>query len=450
MKRIFVLLTCAATLLAGACGTDSGLPEATGKGSIRAINAIQASQEIRFLIEERSLGSVAYQEGSSPAQYDDLNYTFNFEVFYPGEAALRRIASQNIDVVADRNYTLLINGTLSSPEVTVWEDDERTFDEGGTVFAAKFAHASASLGALDYYFADPAVVPTTGNQVATLSLGEISSAADFPEGDFALTITSAGDPSDVLFTSDAITFPARDTYLLVSFDGDASDTAPVFVRALSDLGGNIAMPDVNNPPTMQFVNGSMDLGTLDIYDDEMLTSLLVADHDFLDVSAEIDVVIGANTFFYTPAGDTSMVSIETALTAFGGLRYRTIAAGSAGNLGSFSFIPDDRPVGTGAKVLPYHVSSNFDFLDLYVVEADSSIDDVLPIRSALAAGQTPSSGVIPAGTYDVYVTEFNEKIVLAGPYRIDAARGDVVDLLIVDTVDPAVLDILFLSGGPTP
>jgi hypothetical protein len=41
-------------------------------------------------------------------------------------------------------------------------------------------------------------------------------------------------------------------------------------------------------------------------------------------------------------------------------------------------------------------------------------------------------------------------VALAGPYRIDTALGDVVDLLIVDTIDPAVLDILFLSGGPTP
>jgi hypothetical protein len=450
MKRIYVLLTCAATLLASACGSDSSLPVATGKGSIRAINAIQSSQEIRFLIEERSLGAVAYQEGSSPAQYDDLNYTFNFEVFYAGEAALRRIASQNIDVVADKNYTLLINGTLSSPAVTVWEDDERTFETADTVFGAKFAHASASLGALDYYFADPAVVPTIGNQVATLSIGEISSAADFPEGDFVLTITSAGNPGDVLYTSDTTSFPARDTYLLVPFDGDASNTAPVFVRALSDLGGSIAMPDVNNPPTVQFVNGSMDLGISDIYGDETLTSLLVVDHDFLDVSADIDVVAGANNFFYTPAGDTSVVSIETALTAFGGLRYRILTAGSAGNLGTLAFIPDIRPVGTGVKVLPYHTSNNFDFLDLYAVEADGSIDEVNPIRSALATGQAPASQTIPAGTYDVYVTDFGEKVALAGPYRIDTALGDVVDLLIVDTIDPAVLDILFLSGGPTP
>jgi len=450
MKRILVVLACAATLLISGCGSDSSLPEATGKANLRAINAIPASPAISFLIEERNIGIMAYKGGTLPARFDDLTYTFNFDTLFAGETSFRRIASQFLDVKAGKNYTFLISGSLATPTITIWQSDERTFDEADTVFAANFAHASASLGALDYYFADAAVVPALGNQAATLSFGETSEAADHAEGDYVLTITTAGNPNDIVFASDATTYNARDTFLLTSFDGDLGDTAPVFVRAFSAAGGAAAIPDVSFPPTIQFLNASMDLGSSDIYDDEMLTSLRVANHDFLGVSSELDVAVGALNFYYTPAGDTSVVSLESTFTAFGGLRYRTVATGLAGSLAAVTSIPDISPVETYAKILPFQASNNFPFLDLYLVAPDVIIDDVLPIRRALASGVVFESGPLPAGTYDLYVTETNEKVVLAGPYRITVANGDVVDLLIVDTVDPVLLDVLFLSGGPTP
>ena len=450
MKRILAVLICAATLMISGCGSESSLPKATGKANFRAINAIPTSSEISFLIEERSLGSVRYQNGTTPTPFDDLNYTFNFEAFYAGETSSRRFASQNIDVEPNKDYVFLVAGSLASPTITLWQSDERTFDEADTVFATNFAHASASLGELDYYFADAAVVPALGNEVATLSFGEASEAADYAAGDYVLTITTAGNPNDVVFTSDSNTYNARGTYLLTSFDGDLSDTAPVFVRAFDRIGGSTAIPDVNFPPTVQFLNVSMDLGVSDIYEDEMLTSLRVANHDYLDVSAELDVAVGALNFYYTPAGDTSAVLLESTFTTLGGLRYRTVATGMAGSLASVTSIPNITPVETHAKILPFQASNNFPFLDLYLVAPDVLIDDVAPIRRALASGEVSVSGSLPAGTYDLYVTETNEKVSLAGPYRITVAIGDVVDLLIVDTVDPAVLDVLFLSGGPTP
>ncbi len=305
----------------------------------------------------------------------------------------------------------------------------RTFDESDTVFAANFAHASASLGTLDYYFADATVVPALGSQVATLSFGEMSDTADYAEGNYVLTITTAGDPNDVVFISGTTSYTARDTFLLTSFDGDLNDTAPVFVRAFGGSGGTAAIPDVNFPPTIQFLNASMDLGASDIYDDEMLTSLRVANHDFLDVSAELDIAVGTLNLFYTPTGDTSAISLESTFTAFGGIRYRTVATGMAGSLAAVTSVPDIAPVETHAKILPFQASNNFPFLDLYVVAPDVPIDDVAPIRRALASGEVSLSGALPAGTYDIYVTETGEKVVLAGPYRVTAAIGDVVDLL---------------------
>lgn len=451
MQRFLVPIILFITLLSAACGGDPNLPVATGKGSIRAINAIPMSPDVSFLIEERRLSALVYQGASQLAPYDDLNYTFNFEVLYAGETSARRLASRNIDIMAGREYVFLLGGSLSSPTITVWEDDERSFAEADTVFAAKFAHASATLGALDYYFADAAITPALGNEAATLSYGEVADAADFAEGDYVLTITTAGNPGDVVYTSASTTFTPRDSYLLTTFDSDVSDRAPVVVNSFRSIGGSSQLPDANFPPTVQFVNASMDLGGVDIYDDEALTSQIITDHDFLDVTAELEIAVGTNTFYYTPTGDTAAVLLETPLSAFGGRRYRAVAVGPAGEPIGVAFAPDVRPIDTGVKVSLYSTSNNFAFVDVYAVDAGTSIDDVLlPLRGALTVEFEPTLAVLAAGSYDLYITATADKVALAGPYRLDVAVGDVVDLIIVDTMEPTVLDVLFLSGGPTP
>lgn len=450
MNRVFVLLLCAASIVMGACGSDSTLPAASGKASVRAINAIKSSEEFSFLIEERVISSVAYASTTSPIRYDNLDYTFNVDVFYAGESAFRRVASQFIDLEADKDYTLLVSGSLASPTLTLWEGDERDFAAEDTVFAARFAHTAATLGDVDYYFADPAVAPVLGDQVATLSFGEISAAEDFAEGDYVLTITAAGDPGTILFVSETTAFAARGAFIITPFDAAANNTAPIISRALNTVGSSFTLPDARFAPTVEFINASIELGASDIYDDEMLTSLRVSDHAFRNVSAELEIASGDNTFYYTPTGDTAAVTLESTLPALANVRYRIVAGGASGNFSTSRFVPDRRPVETHAKLVPFQASVNVDFADIYAVAADASIDDSFPVRSALGSGEASATVPLAAGSYDLYVTRFGEKTPLVGPIRINVALGDIVDMIVFDTVDPEVLDILFLAGGPTP
>ncbi len=409
-----------------------------------------SSEDLSFLIEERSIASIAYSTSSSPTRYDDLDYTFNFEARYAGESANRRIASQLVDFEADKDYTFLIGGSVASPTLTVWTGNERTFDAADTVFEARFAHASASLGALDYYFADPAVVPAIGNQVATLSYGELAPATDFTEGDYVLTVTLAGDPGAAMFVSETTAFAAQDAVIIPAFDGNANTNAPMLVRAFGASGSGFALPDSRFPPTAEFVNAAMELGTSDVFDDEMLTSKRVADFAYRDVSDEIEIASGENTFYFTPAGDTTAITLQNTFSATGGTRYRVIAVGGSGLFSTRTFTPDRRSVETAAKLVPFQTSNNYDFLDVYAIPPDSTIDDEFAVRPALITREASTSVALAAGTYDLYVTNFGEKVPLAGPFRVDVTLGDIVDIIIVDSDDPQVLEVLFLSGGPQP
>ena len=80
MRRLRHLSLCAVLALAATgCTGDSALPEPTGKGTVRAINAAKGSPSINFLIDERPLESVVYKTASQGRQWDDFEYNFNFE-----------------------------------------------------------------------------------------------------------------------------------------------------------------------------------------------------------------------------------------------------------------------------------------------------------------------------------------------------------------------------------
>ncbi|MCH9693238.1 MAG: DUF4397 domain-containing protein [Gammaproteobacteria bacterium] len=445
MNQKSVLLAIASLLITTACGSGSGLPEPTGKANFRAINAIERSPPVAFRIEELTVANVPFQEASATSSYDDFSYRFNFDVVFAGDNAATRIASRSIDTQANQDYTLLLGGTIASPTVTVWETAARTFDVGATVFQARFGHTASSVGAVDYYLAAAGVAPVLGSEVASsLSFGEITAAADFETGDYVLTITTAGDPVDVLYTSDPVTILSQRALIITPFDGDAGDPAPIVVRALGSLSASFGMPDSSIQSTVEFLHGSPDLGNSDIYDDEGLTNLVVQNHDYQQTSAAIPLATGDQTFRYVPVtapgGGTPAVSLEAEITAVAGVRYRITASGLSGAYTTPVTVPDRRPLDTAGKLGVFHTSNNFEFLDYFLVARDEVLDAQAAFRTGIQTNMTVDTALIPPGSYDLYIREFGQSEVLAGPIELNLDIGDVYELLAFDTTDPSILN----------
>jgi hypothetical protein len=444
MKRTGLLLAFATGLLLGACSDGSQLPVATGEASITAINAIHGSPEMNFLIEERTIGQIRYQDTTVMSSYDDLDYTFNFEVFFAGDLRLTRIASQHIDFVADQHYTILAGGTIAAPVLTVWDVAQRNFADTDTVFQARFSHASNSLSTttIDVYFALDGVAPVLGEEVATLNYGELSDALDFETDDYVVTITTSGDPTDVLFTSRPTALVARTNLVVTPLDGDANSVSPLVVRGLGVLGGSVPFHDSLASSTVQFLHTAKEMGTSDVYGDAALSSQVLANHAYRDLTADADIAVGSYEYFYTPAGDTTIVSLDTTFTVALGFHYRVTAVGSGGVYSTINTALDRRSIDTAAKLLYFPSSNNFEFTDLYIVEAGTSIDDQFPIRAGAVSNMPGPSLEFAPGNYDVYITEFLDKVILAGPFPLNVALGDVVDMVVYDTDDTSVLDIV--------
>ena len=450
MNRITILLAVGVVGLLGACDTQTSLPEATGKGSVRAFNAIKTAPEVTFKIEERTLGAASYRQTTTVSPYDDLDYTFNFDVLFQGDGFLTRVASQFLDVEKDIDYVLVLTGAVSNASVLVWETVGRGFDGSETIFETRFAHTSASLGTVDYYFAAAGVAPVLGEQVGTLSFGDIVPGADYEAGEYVLTITADGDPGNILFQSNAGTFAAASQYIISTLDGDANTLAPFIARAIPvgiNAGGvTVNLTDMNFPATVEFIHGSLDLGTVDIYEDDLLTSRVVAGQAYKDVSAEINLPATQATYFYTPADSTGAVLLEGTLNFSSGLRGRAITFGEAAAVVLNVYAPDRRSVETHAKLQLYNAVFNFAFTDIYIVEADTTIEGRFPILAGISRGIAAQTIPLQAGSYDIYVTESTVTDAASAPVRIDVARGDVVGGVIFDTVDPTVAELLLLPN----
>ena len=461
MKRYLILAACTALVTLGACAGDSKFPEATGEGSVRAINTISTSPAFSFLVEERVVGNVEYRTASITSQYDDLEYTFNFEVALAGDSTRTRVASEFVDVVADKDYTFVISGAIAAPAITLWEGDVRDWSGDETVFEARLAHTAASLDNIDVYLApamDPPTPPVAGAAIGTLAFGEILPAADFDEGAYILTVTEAGDETTVLFQSDPFTPAARTSVIVSVFDADANELAPVSVTLINATsGGNSRLVDSTFSPTARFYHASIDLGNVDIYIEDPLGTPVVSDQVFRGVSGDIEVPAGDLPLTYTTAGNMGMVLIDQErIISPGSQTSYYLIKSAAGEDAIVTSNPDRRPIETFARLNIINTSTNHTAVDIYFVQIvppdpdnpppDDPIADVQPLIANLPLGGSPAALPLFEGSYDLYVTVSGTKDVLAGPERLDLLAGDIEEAIIYDNADPAIADLVVIPS----
>jgi len=444
MKRIFLLLTCMGALLLAACGGDSKLPTPTGKGAVRAIVAIPDSPNVAFKIEEVTLGALRYKQSSAPVKYDDFNYTFNVDIFYPGDLELTRVASHALKVEKDRDHTLLLTGDITAPTITVWNGDVREWVGTETVFEARFSHASLSLGDIDVYLDEVGTVLGTNPPVATLSFGEMVDAADFAEANYVMTITAANDLDTVHFISTEVFILAQFAHLITVFDGDGNDTAPVVVRSMTSVGNPMFLTDARYPPNIRFIHAAYTLETVDIYDDELLTNLFASDLQFKAPTADIDTTVELKTYYFTPANSQATVLFEQEISAPPPGTFTSVfMIGDTDLWSGIRLVPDRSASTISIKLNLFHAALNYGLFDVYLTDrGEPLVEEDRPIVVSVAYSFPASAIQIAGGSYDLYLTERGTKTEISAPYQLDAALGEVVDLVAVDTVDPLVIELI--------
>jgi hypothetical protein len=445
MKRLVMALVLSAVV---ACSGESNLPNPSGKGTVRAINAVTASPLVGFRIEERLLGTAGVQNVTGATRWDDFDYIFNFEAAFLGESTARTVASQALKIDVGMDYTFVLTGDITAPDVTIWEGSERTWDGSETVAEVRFGNVAPLLsagGPVDVFFAPVGTAPVAGEQIATLDFGDVMQAIDMEAIEYVITVTRAGDPMlTPLYQSTPATYVEQTAIIIPLFDGDEAGTAAVIARVINTTGPSIVLNDSNAQPTIRFVQASFDLANSDVYDDEMLTNQVLGDHAFGEITDDMPVAEGQTSYYYTPVGDTSAVLFESGIFTVSNSHWNWVVIGDAGARFALTYSPLRRPVSTYAQIAPLHVALNHARLDFYVVDAGVPIDDVNPVLFGMIYSLPSPSLAFVAGSYDMYLTTPDEKTIVAGPINVDVVDGDIVEVMFFDNVDPAIADIRIL------
>ena len=434
--RALIVAALAAAMLGGCAETS--LPEATGKGTINMINAMPASPSVAFLIEERILGGVAYKVAHGAQSFDDLTYNFNFEYIVPGDTAPIRTATAFLDVVADNEYTFVLTGSVTAPDVTLWERPQRDWSGTETVFEAAIAHLSPALDNVDLYFAPTGTAPVLGEERAKLSFGERMPEIDLENGEYEFIITARDDPGMILYQSGPVTYSARISYVQAIFDADASITGNISVRSISTLGLSSELPDANTMPTLRTLHAAFGTENIDIYRDNDFTTAIFSNLAFGETTLDLEVPDGAVDYTYTAVGNPGAIINDLNQLIPAGRRVSAFLIGMQGGESRITLTDDRRSVETHAKLRLIQAAANFDTMDLYLVDAGTDIADVDPLAANLTFAFVSDFGPTIPGNYDLILTLPGEKTLIAGPIPLDLVNGDVVELLIIDTVDPMI------------
>ena len=445
IRRIVALAVLALVVAAATGCVKSSRQQSTGKGLIRGINAIATAPTVSFAIEEFGLGSVDFKESTSFNSYDNLSYNFNFDLFRPGVLEADRLATEFIDVVSDTEYTVILTGSIANPSSLVWEETAREWAETDTVFELMFGHVASQVGELDVYFAPSGTVPTLGQRIGTLTFGERLPIEEFEQDDgpYELILTERGDPASIIFQSTPLEPNAQTRNTIVVFDPDPTLPGNVGVNVIGQSGASTRIADINFPSQARTLHAALGTANYDGYLDSNFADLVFSDITFLELSPYADVATGTSLLTLTQVGNMGATIHEADISVTAASRRTIVLAGLPGELSFITLADNARPIEIYGQLRIVNAASNTGFLDVYVLDPGTPVDDdaVPRVLGIPPLAATSFIGLVE-GTKELTVTPTGEKTPISASVVVDLANGDRVDVTIVDTVDPDVVELV--------
>ena len=444
LKTHFAMLIFLAAIVG--CSETSRI-EATGKGAIRGINAIVTAPDLSFKIEEAPIGTASFKQVAGFAPYDDLSYNFNFDIVLPGASEATRLASQFIDVFADTEYTVVIGGTVAAPTITMWEEADRDWADGTTSYEADFVHLSPALGEVDVYFVPVGSVPVQGEAIGTFNYGDRVPYQEFVEGSREVFITLKDDPGNFLYRSQAISSAPATRVTYAIFDPDPTITAGIAVNLINSSGGSANIPDARVLPIFRLLHASLVTANVDAYLNNDFGTIVVPNIGFGEISAYGDIDPIPIPLTLTDVGNSGAPVHEEEIAIGGNSKHTVIFVGEPGALSFLDSRDDARPLETSPQVRIFNVSLSFGAVTVYMQAPGTVIDATTPIQFNSLPSLFSTGYMLPvAGTYEITITQLADFVPIATPITIDITNGDIVDIAVLDTVDPAVVDLFIFSS----
>ncbi len=278
-------------------------------------------------------------------------------------------------------------------------------------------------------------------------LGQIAPTT-FANGDYEITLTAAGDPSNVLFASSAVTLAAGITNVFVIADERGMGTAAISVIMSQD--NSFALYSANATAAVRAINAADDAAPRDFAINNEYSPPLLPAVPYATATSYVPVPTGASVpISVTPVGNPGVLELDALLDAPAGTLNTVMFAGPAGTLTPQILIDDRRRINGEAKLRFFNAASQFTTTTEFVLLPPGTTDQTtINASTALTAPAATDYLYIKPGEYDLLLRETGTAAVRAGPIHVNLADGGIYGVIELNGPDTATASLVFIDDTP--
>ena len=243
-------LACAVLLLTGC---DEGR-QPPGKVGVRVVNVAPGFELLAYRREQETSNEAALSfKGAEQFVYDADTYDF-YVTERTLNATTSRVWTFAPTLEEDLTYTFVLTEVGGEIQPVVIEHPDPPTTDAQIVAV----HAASGLPALDFYLERPGVGIAGATPRGSFSAQGQIAPRPVASGDYELTLTTAGNPANVVLTTRTITLPpgTESTFVVVPEGGQG--TAQLSVLLLQGVAS--VLYDRNATSELRYVNGATDQG----------------------------------------------------------------------------------------------------------------------------------------------------------------------------------------------
>jgi hypothetical protein len=430
-----------AALLLAAC--DDGR-QAPPKTLVRVANVAPGFAELTFRRERDTRAAATMQfKSTQEFVYDADTYDFFVTDRTLTPDVPNREWSFQAEVTAENRYLMVLTEVGTDVQPVVMEMP--TVPPADAEFLA--LHAAGGQPAMDLYLERPGVGIAGATPRGSFNVQEQIPRTGLQSGDYVLTLTAAGDPANVLLTTETINLPATSAavFIVVPEGGHGSEQISVMMLV---QGTATMLYSIDSTSEVRVINGATDRASRDLAVDSQFSPPLFSAIPFGEPTAYAAVPVRSDVKMnVTPVGNPGVLELDLTYVAIPVQRATLLFTGPAGTLTSTTAADDGRRFHTEAKLRFANVATQWTAVELVLTNPGVDPNLVAPLAASIP-GAISSYLSLPPGAFDLYLREFNTLNILAGPISIDVAAAGLYGVLAADGPDTATAEPLLFDDFP--
>lgn len=330
-RRLLAAAAIVAAVVVGGCKVDSINYFPPHPAQVRVLNLIPDAPAVDMTVDGNpAFSNVAYESVSGYQNYDNRQTTFT--VTLSGTSV--QLASFRYPLAGDQPYTVVLYGSLASPQLTIVAEVGNSPTNGNIQLS--IFNAAQNTSSVDVYVTAPGTdIATVGPNFGNVSFGGTTNNIQFRPGSYQIQVTPQG-TKNVLYDSGG-NAPLPNVALSFIVYSRGSGTL-VNAMVLQALGPMVRLDSIF--ARAKAVNGAPTVGPVN-----QLISTLGVNYNvnFASASAYTVIPAGPTTVNFAPSAAPGAILASTPFTVPAATDISTFVAGPVGAEQAFALVDVNVP-----------------------------------------------------------------------------------------------------------